>query len=72
MLAAGADPDGIARELVRHTDSPILAIKALREVTGLSLPDAKRAVHRNLDPEVREAAEELWRELRAGLERRDL
>jgi len=39
------------------------AIRAVVEGTGLSLGDAKWVVHRNLDPEVRTAAEHLWDEL---------
>lgn len=63
MLAAGADPDETARELLRRTDSPISAIKAIADGAGLSLADAKWVVHRNLAPRTREAAEELWSEL---------
>ncbi|GAA2706823.1 hypothetical protein Apa02nite_032500 [Actinoplanes palleronii] len=63
MLAAGADPDQIARELLRRTDSPISAIKAVADATGMGLGDAKEVVHRNLAPPVREAAEQLWRDL---------
>jgi ribosomal protein L7/L12 len=63
MLAAGADADDIARELVRRTDSPISAIRALSESTGLGLADAKWVVHRNLAPETRKAAESFWRDL---------
>jgi ribosomal protein L7/L12 len=57
MLGSGADADQIARELLRCTDSPISAIKAIVDGTGLGLADAKWVVHRNLVPEVREAAE---------------
>jgi ribosomal protein L7/L12 len=65
--AAGADADRIARELLRQSDSPIAVIKAIRAVTGMGLGEAKWAVHRNLDPKVRESAEELWRDLLDGL-----
>jgi len=67
MLVAGANEDQIARELLRRTDSPISAIKAVANATGMNLGDAKWVVHRNLDPEVREAAEALWRDLLDGL-----
>ena len=63
MLSAGADVDDIARELLRRTDSPISAIKAIADSTGLGLADAKWVVHRNLAPETRTAAENLWRDL---------
>ncbi|GAA2917579.1 hypothetical protein Acy02nite_92340 [Actinoplanes cyaneus] len=63
MLAAGADADDIARELLRRTESPISAIKAISDSTGLGLADAKSVVHRNLAPETREAAENLWADL---------
>lgn len=68
MLAAGADTDDIARELLRRTDSPISAIKAISDGTGLGLADAKGVVHRNLVPETRRAAESLWGELLDALE----
>jgi hypothetical protein len=61
MLAAGADD--IARELLRRTDSPISAIKAISDSTGLDLADAKWVVHRNLASETRKAAENLWSDL---------
>ena len=67
MLAAGADVDQIATELLRRTDSPISAIKAMTDGTGLGLAGAKLVVHRNLLPEVREAAESLWSDLIDGL-----
>ncbi len=63
MLAAGADADEIAKELLRRTDSPISAIKAISDSTGLGLADAKWVVHRNLAPETRNAAETLWGDL---------
>ncbi|MFI7543858.1 hypothetical protein [Actinoplanes sp. NPDC049599] len=68
MLAAGADADDIARELLRRTDSPISAIKAISDSTGLGLADAKGVVHRNLAPETRKAAENLWSDLLDALE----
>jgi hypothetical protein len=67
MLAAGADADQIAEELLRRTGSPISAIKAVADATGMNLGDAKWVVHRNLAPKVREAAESLWRDLLDGL-----
>ena len=67
MLASGADADQVAKELLRHTDSPISAIKAVADATGLGIGDAKWVVHRNLSPEVREAAESLWDDLLDGL-----
>ncbi|GIF22436.1 ribosomal protein L7/L12 [Actinoplanes tereljensis] len=66
MVAAGAGADEIARELLRHTDSPIQAIKSLADGTGMGLGDAKWVVHRNLDARVRAAAEELWQGLVDG------
>jgi ribosomal protein L7/L12 len=63
MRASGADVDQIAQALLGRTDSPITAIRAVVEGTGLGLGDAKWVVHRNLDPEVRTAAEHLWDEL---------
>ena len=71
MLAAGADADQTARELLRRTDSPISAIKAIADSTGLGLADAKWVVHRNLAPEVRTAAEKLWSDLLDGLAQSD-
>ena len=68
MLAAGADADDIARELLRRTDSPISAIKAISDSIGLGLADAKWVVHRNLAPETRKAAENLWGDLLDALE----
>jgi ribosomal protein L7/L12 len=68
MLAAGADADDIARELLRRTDSPISAIKAISDSTGLGLAYAKWFVHRNLAPEIRKAAENLWGDLLDALE----
>lgn len=68
MLAAGAGADDIARELLRRTDSPISAIKAVSESTGLGLAEAKSVVHRNLTPETRTAAENLWGDLLDALE----
>jgi ribosomal protein L7/L12 len=59
MVASGADADQVATELLRRTDSPTSTIKAMINANGMGLGDAKRVVHRNLDPEVREAAESL-------------
>ncbi|KAB1153325.1 hypothetical protein F6X68_14415 [Micromonospora sp. AMSO12t] len=67
MLASGADGDQVAKELLRRTDSPISAIKAVADATGVGLGDAKWVVHRNLNPEVRQAAESLWDELLDGI-----
>lgn len=63
MLASGADLDQTAKQLLRHTDSPISAIKAVADATGMGLGEAKWAVHRNLNPKVRQAAEDLWDDL---------
>jgi hypothetical protein len=41
MRASGADVDQIAQALLRRTDSPIAAIRAVVEGTGLGLGDAK-------------------------------
>ncbi|MFC7545913.1 hypothetical protein [Plantactinospora sp. GCM10030261] len=67
MLASGADADQLAQELLRRTDSPISAIKAVADATGMGLGDAKWVVHRNLNPQVRKAAEGLWDELLDGV-----
>lgn len=67
MLASGADADQVARELLRRTDSPISAIKAVADATAIGLGDAKWVVHRNLSPRVREDAESLWDELLDGV-----
>ncbi len=67
MLASGADTDQVAEELLRRTDSPISAIVAVAKATGMGLGDAKWVVHRNLNQEVREAAESLWDHLLDGL-----
>jgi ribosomal protein L7/L12 len=66
LLASGADADQVAKELLRRTDSPISAIKAIVDAAGLGLGDAKWVVHRNLSPEVREAAVRLWDDLLGG------
>ena len=60
MLASGASADQVAAELLRLSGSPILAIKAIAALTDMGIGDAKRIVHRNLDPEVRAATERLW------------
>ncbi|GAA3265550.1 hypothetical protein GCM10020218_001650 [Dactylosporangium vinaceum] len=62
MVAAGADADAIAAELLRTSGSPIIAIRAIAEAMSLGIGDAKWIVHRNLDPEVRQATERLWDE----------
>ncbi|MEH0986323.1 hypothetical protein [Micromonospora sp. CPCC 205556] len=67
MLASDADADQVAQELLRRTDSPISAIKAVADATGMALGDAKRVVHRNPNPQVRKAAENLWDELLDGI-----
>lgn len=66
MAASGVDPDQIARELLRRTDSPVSAIKAVVEATGMGLGDAKWVVHRNLGPQVRDSAKSLWDDSRLG------
>jgi hypothetical protein len=68
MVAAGADADEIAAELLRISGSPILTIKAIAVATGLGIGDAKWIVHRNLDPDVRVATERLWAEAIDALE----
>jgi ribosomal protein L7/L12 len=67
MLASEADLDEVVKELLRHTDSPISVIKAVVDATGMNLGDAKWAVHRNLSPQVGEAAEDLWTDLLEGM-----
>ncbi|MBB2947760.1 ribosomal protein L7/L12 [Actinoplanes lutulentus] len=67
LLAAGADEDQIASELLRRTDSPVSVIKAVHDATGMDLGEAKWVVHRNLDPGVRRAAESLWQDLLDGI-----
>jgi hypothetical protein len=67
-LDAGGTLDDAAGVALARTQSPIDVIKALRAAQpGLSLPDAKAIVHRNLSPPVRAAHEQLWSELVAGL-----
>jgi ribosomal protein L7/L12 len=66
MLATGATTDDMARELLTRTSYPIAVIKALREGAGLSLGEAKAVTHGNLGPDEREAAEQLWADLRAA------
>jgi ribosomal protein L7/L12 len=63
VLAGGGSVDDAAREAVRQAPSPIAAIKALRSGLGLSLTDARTAVHRHLDPAAQEAAEAMWEQL---------
>jgi hypothetical protein len=72
MLASGADADQVATELLRLSDSPILAIKAIAAATGTGTGDAKWIVHRNLDPDVRAATERLWADAIDALEEADL
>ncbi|MEV4715447.1 hypothetical protein [Micromonospora sp. NPDC049374] len=67
LLASGVDADQVAKELLRRTDSPISAIKAVADATGMGLGDAKWVVHRNLHPKLREAAESVWDELLDGM-----
>jgi ribosomal protein L7/L12 len=67
MLTSGADADQAAGELLRRTDSPISAIRALADATGMGLNDAKWVVTRNLNLEVRSAAEGLWDDLLDGI-----
>ncbi|MEO3927732.1 hypothetical protein ABGB07_28265 [Micromonosporaceae bacterium B7E4] len=43
------------------------AIKAVADAAGMGLGDAKWVVHRNLNPQVRKAAESLWGELLDGI-----
>jgi hypothetical protein len=47
----------------KRSHSPIAVIRAVASGTGLGLGDAKWVTHRNLDPEIRAAAEGLWDEL---------
>jgi hypothetical protein len=65
LSATGADPDEVARELLKHTTFPIAAIKALRSGAAIPLTAAKTIVHRNLEPTVREVAERMWESLLA-------
>lgn len=67
LVAAGADPDQVAQELLHRTGEIVTVIKAVADATGIGLGEAKFVVHRNLDPEVRAAAERLWAELLDGL-----
>jgi ribosomal protein L7/L12 len=62
-LAAGHSLDEVARALLARNASPIAAIKALREATGMRIGDAKAVVHRNLRASEQEAAEQLWQDL---------
>ncbi|MFG2044979.1 hypothetical protein [Dactylosporangium sp. NPDC048998] len=63
MVAGGASPDQVARHLLLRGGPPIAVIKAVADATGTELADAKWIVHRNLDPAVRAAAEDLWDDL---------
>jgi len=45
MLASGADWEAVLTELRRLGASPIASIKIVRDVKGVSLRDAKEAVH---------------------------
>ncbi|GAB3835315.1 hypothetical protein ACFPIJ_11720 [Dactylosporangium cerinum] len=60
MIASGAGADEVAAELLRISGSPILTIRAIAAATGMGNGQAKWIVHRNLEPEVRAAAERLW------------
>ncbi|MEV4137560.1 hypothetical protein AB0J72_35970 [Dactylosporangium sp. NPDC049742] len=72
MVAAGADADQVAAELLRRDGSPIVVIRALHDASGLGLGDAKWVVHRNLDPEYRAVHERFWAEAVAGLQQEAL
>jgi ribosomal protein L7/L12 len=63
VLASGGTVDDAARLAVAQAPSPIAAIKALRGGLGLSLTDARKAVHRHLTPAEQEAAEAMWEQL---------
>nr|BFE60452.1 hypothetical protein GCM10020063_049780 [Dactylosporangium thailandense] len=71
MFASGADPDQVAAELLRHTSSPIAAIRAIALATGMGIGDAKWIVHRNLAPETRAATERFWAEAIEALDEAD-
>jgi ribosomal protein L7/L12 len=66
LTADGVGGDDLARDLLSRTTFPIAVIKALVSGAGLSLGEAKTVVHRNLEPDAREAAEKLWADLRAA------
>lgn len=60
MVASGASPDEVAQHLLRLGGPPIAVIGAVADATGTGLADAKWIAHRNLDPAVRAATEDLW------------
>jgi hypothetical protein len=63
-MAGGGTCDQAATAVLGKTTSTVAAITALRDaVPGLSLADAKLLVHRNLPPDARAAAEDLWSDL---------
>lgn len=64
VLQAGGTLDDAAEALMRETDRPILAIKALRIAQpGLGLADAQHAIDRHLSPGALRAREELLDQL---------
>lgn len=63
-LHAGGTVDHAAEALMRETDRPILAIKALRVADpSLTLAEAKHAIDRHLSPEALRSREELLDQL---------
>jgi ribosomal protein L7/L12 len=67
-VAEGSSLDDVAAELVESGLSPIAAIKVVRDAAGVTLGEAKTAVHRNLSLDQQRAAEHLWDEAIAWLE----
>ena len=64
VLHAGGNVDHAAEELMRATDRPILAIKALRLADpSLTLAEAKHVIDRHLSPEALRSREELLDQL---------
>lgn len=60
LALRGRSPEEVAAQLIAAGTTPIRAIKAVREVFGLGLGEAKAVVHPNLPPSHRQAAEVLW------------
>jgi ribosomal protein L7/L12 len=66
--AAGGTPDQTAKAVLDNTQSPVAAIKALRDaLPGMSLAEAKMLVFRNLPPDAQAASEQLWSDLERAL-----
>lgn len=71
-FAAGCTVDDVAHALMQATDSPILAIKALRIAQPeLGLADAKHAIDRHLSPQALQAREDMLDQFEQALREPD-